>query len=119
MIGDDQIHANSFGSISGGKSTNAGVDGDDQFHSGFGGALDHVVLHAVAFFNPVRHVELRNAAAEFDHSLEDNDGGSTVDVVVAVDEDVFFFRDRSLQAFDGRFHSEHRVGRMEMGKLRR
>ena len=119
MVGDDEIHANAFGCVGGGEGANAGVDGDDQANPGFGGALDHVVLHAVALFDPVRDVELRGAAAEFDHGFQDDDGGGAVDVVVAVDEDVFFLGDGGLQALDGGLHAEHQVRRMQMRELRR
>ena len=79
-----------------------------------GRPLDHLVAHAVAFADAVRHVELDLAAAELDRGLEDDDGGGAVHVVVAVDKDGLAALDGGSQALDGGTQSGHEIRRVEM-----
>ena len=101
VVGDDEIDARAPRALGRGKGTSAGIDADDQSNAAGGGAFDHISAQVVAFANPVRHVEIRRASAEFDRGFQDHDGGGAIDVVVAIDEN-------SLFAFDGAL----RVGRL-------
>ncbi len=71
-----------------------------------GRALDHIVAHVVAFANAVRHVEVGRAAAEFNRSLQNDDGHGAVDVVVAVDQNGLFAFDGGVDAVDGGAQAE-------------
>ena len=72
-----------------------------------GGALDHLVAHAVAFQQAVRHVELALPAEQLDHRLQNHRGHGAVHVVVAVDQHRLALRDGALQPFHGRAHAQH------------
>ena len=65
-----------------------------------GGLLDHLVAHAVAFADAVRHVVVDLAAANLQRGLQDDDGGGAVHVVVAIDEDGLAALDGGAQALD-------------------
>ena len=54
------------------------------------------------------------AAAQLDGGFQDDDGGGAVDVVVAVDEDLFVVGDGAAQALGGRVHAEHQVRRVQV-----
>ena len=62
MIGDDEIDAATRRSFRGGEGANPGVHADDEPDAAIGRLLDHLVAHAVAFANAVRHVILDFAA---------------------------------------------------------
>jgi hypothetical protein len=55
-------------------------------------------------------MEADGAAEALDGGLEQDDGGGSVYVVVAVYKDDFARGDRLLDAFDGGGHAEHQVG---------
>ena len=95
MVGDDEINAATRGGFGGGEGANAGIDADDEVDATRGGLLDDLVAHAVAFADAMRHVIFGLAAAQLDDGLEDDDGGSAIDIVVAVNE-------HGLVALDGR-----------------
>ena len=118
MVGDDQVHTETLRGFGGGEGANAGVHADDERHSGGGGALDHVVLHAVAFADAVRHVEVGAAAAQLDRGFQNDDGGGAVHVVVAVDEDLLAVGDGAAQALGGLVHAEHQVRRVQVIEFR-
>ncbi len=109
MIGDDEVDAAACCGFRRGKGANAGIDADDQANAAVGGLLDHLVAHAVAFANAVRHVVVDLAAAQLESGLQDDDRGGAVDVVVAVDEDGLAALDGGLQSLDGRAQSGHPV----------
>ena len=104
MIGNNQVNAQAASSFGRGKSPDAGIDGDDQTHPGRSRALDDVIFHAIAFPDSVRNVEIGRTPAKFNGSLENDDGSCAVDVVVAVDQDVFLARNRRRKALHCRFH---------------
>ncbi len=116
VIGDDQVHAQALRCFRRGKGANAHVHADDQPDAGGRGALDDVVAHVVAVANAVRDMEVGGAAAEFDGSLQDDDGGGAVHVVVAVDEDGFFALDGGIEPVDRRLHAAHQIGRVKMSE---
>src|ERR1700693_4614315 len=70
MVGDDQVDSNAPLGFSGGEGANAGVDADDEPHAASSGALDHLVAHAIAFADAVRHVKLSRSAAQLNGRLE-------------------------------------------------
>src|SRR5207237_6709851 len=93
-VDDDKIHTRALHSLSGGKGADAGIHADDQPHSGSSGAFDDIVFHAIAVANAMRHVEIGGAAAEFDGGLQYDNRGRTIDIVIAVNQNVFFALDR-------------------------
>ena len=107
MIGNNEIDARSLRALRRRKSADAGIDADDQPNAGRGRTLDHITAQVVAFANAVRHVEVGSAAAKFNRCFQDDDRGSAVDVVVAVDENSLFALDRGLQTIDSGFHPGH------------
>ena len=90
MVGDDQVHSGAPRGFGGGKGADAGVHADDQPHAVGGGALDHLVAHAIAFADAVRHVKVSRPAAKLDGRLENDDRGGAVHVVVAVNQNFLF-----------------------------
>ena len=116
MVGDDQVDAEASRGFSGGEGADAHVNADDQANAGRGGALDHVVPHVIAFANAVRHMEVGRAAAEFDRSLQDDDRHGSVDVIVAVNENLFFAFDGGVDAIDGCAQTRHKIGVVKMGE---
>src|SRR5262249_46002919 len=86
VIGDDEVEAKSLRGFGGGECANAGIDADDEAYAFGGSLLDHFVAHAIAFEKAMGNVEVASSSAEFDRGLQNDDGHSTVDVIVAVDK---------------------------------
>ena len=114
VVGNDEVDAQPFGRLGGGEGADPGIDADDQAHARGGGALDHVVLHAVAFADAVRDVEVGGSTTEVDGRLQDDDCGGAVDIVVAVNEDAFLALDGGVQTVDSGAHAGHRIGRVQL-----
>ena len=79
------------------EGADAGIDTDDDFNSSRSRTFDDVILDAIAFLDAVRHVEVGSAAAKFNGGFQDHDGGGSVYVIVAVDEDAFVVGDGALR----------------------
>ncbi len=109
MIGDDQVEVEPCGFVGGGEGADAGVDADDESHTITCSMREHLRLHAVAVAQAMRDVEADGATENLDSGLEQNDGGSAVDVVVAVDEDRFTRGDGLLDTFDRDSHPVERI----------
>src|SRR5580704_7020860 len=105
MIGDDDVDAalarfaNHFGS------SNAGVHADYQGDAHGRGAFDDVGPHSIAFFQSMRNVVAGFAAGHLDGFLQNDDGHGAVDVVVAVDQNLFFRLDGGFDARNGVPHA--------------
>ena len=107
MVGDDQVHTGAARGFCGSEGADASIDADNQLHAIGGGALDHLVAHAIAFENAVRNMKVGAPPAKLDGGFQDDDGGRAVDVVVAVDEDFLFALDCRIQPVDCRLHPQH------------
>ena len=83
----------------------AGIDAHDQLHAGVRRPLDHFRAHAIAFLEPVGHVEDRVAAGQLNGLFQDDDGDRSIHVVVAVDQDFLLRLDGRAQPGDGVPHS--------------
>ena len=116
MVGDDQVHAQPPGGLGRSESPDAHVHADDEPDARSGGLLDDVVAHVVAVADAVRNMEFRRAAAELDGGLEDDDCGGAIDVVVAVDEDRLLVLDGGFDPVNGRLHTGHQVGRVQVSE---
>src|SRR5258708_28854308 len=114
MVGDDEVEAEAARGFSGGKGANARINADDELDSSRGGLLNDIVLHAVAVTNAMGDVEISGAAEEFDHCLEDDNGGGAVNVIVAVNEDVFLAGNGVFPTKDGGRHAEHVIRRVHL-----
>ena len=114
MVGDDQVDAQPPGGFGRGEGADAHVHADDELDAGGGGALDDVVAHVVAVADAVRNMKVSRAAAQLNRGFEDDDRGGAVDVVVAIDQDLFFVLDRGFDPVDGGLHAGHQIGRMQM-----
>ena len=79
----------------------AAVDGDDQLGAVVAELRDRLGVEAVAFVDAVGDVEVGVAAEDADGVPEDGGGGDAVDVVVAVDDDLFAVADRPGDALGG------------------
>lgn len=110
MIGDDQVDAQTLRGFRRGEGADAHVDADDEANAGGCGAFDDIVAQVVAFANAVGHVKIGSASAEFDGSLQNDDGHGSIYVVVAVDEDGLFAFDGGVEAVDGGAQAEHFFG---------
>ena len=62
----------------------------------------------------MRHVEAHGAAKHLDGGFQQHHGGGAVHVVVAVEQDGLASRDGALHALDGRVHSQHQHGIVQM-----
>src|SRR5580700_3203129 len=107
MVGDDQVDAETLRSFRGSEGADAHVHADDQANARGGSALDYIVAHIVALANAVRHVKVGGASAEFNRSLQDDDGHGAVHVVVAVDEDGLLAFDGGGDAIDSCWQTHH------------
>src|SRR5262249_41073708 len=119
MVGDDEVDPQSLGSFGGRERANSGIDTNDQPNPGSCGTLDHVVLHAVAFPDAMRHVEFSAATAELDCGLENNDRGRAVDVVVAVNQNSFLAFNGRVETIQGYLHAGHQVRGVQLCECRR
>src|ERR1700741_549710 len=113
VISDDEIDAKSLRGFGRGESANPGINADDQPRTGGGSMLDHLVLHAVAFADAMRHVEVGRTSAKLNGCLQDDNRGGAVDVVVPIDQDTFLAVDGGLNAIDRPPHARHELRRMK------
>jgi hypothetical protein len=118
MIGDDEVEAEDFGGLGSGEGADAGIDTNDQAHAFAGGGFEDLALHSVALAQAMRNVEANGAAKALDGGLEQDYGGGSVDVIVAVYEDDFARGDRLLDASDGGGHAEHEIGIVQVIEAR-
>ena len=115
VVGDDEVHSQGFCLGGGGEGADAGVYADDETDAGGGGLSQDAGLHAVAFAQAVGDVVGDDGGSvfggdPFDGGLEQDGGGGSVDVVVAVDEDGFAGADGVLDAGYGQVHAQHEHG---------
>src|SRR5579872_4971524 len=82
VVGDDQVHAHAAGSLGCVEGANAGIHTDNKTDALGGGALNHVIFHAIAFADAVRHVEVGFAATQADGGDKDDNSGGAIHVVV-------------------------------------
>ena len=97
MVGDDEVEAEAARGFSFGEGAHAGVDGDDEANAVGVCGFKHAGLQAVAFAQPMRHVEAHHAAEHFDRGFQQDHGGGAVDVVVAVEQNRFLRGDGALR----------------------
>src|ERR1700728_4064119 len=69
MIGDDQVKAQLSRGFGGSEGSNAGVDADHEANAFARGDLKNLLLHAVAFAQPVRNVKANAASEHLDGRL--------------------------------------------------
>ncbi len=119
MVGDDQVDSGAPRGFGGGKGADARVHADDQPHAVGGGALDHLVAHAIAFADAVRNVKISRSPAQLDGRLQNDDCRGAIDVVVAVNQNFLFALHRRFQPVKRGFHPAHQQRVVEVAKLRR
>src|SRR5438874_6731332 len=94
MIGDNQVDAFFARDICGADRGDATVDGDDELCLPFvAEGSDRLRVQAVAFVDAVGDVVLDLTAEKLDRMPEDGGRGDAVDVIVAVDDDLFAIAD--------------------------
>ena len=118
MVGDDEVEAEPLRGFSFGEGAHAGVDCDDEPNALGMGDLKHSGLQAVAFAKAMRDVEANLAAEQFNCGFQQHDGGGSVHVVVAIEQDGFLARDGRFDAFHGGLHAEHQQGIVQMRDFR-
>ena len=74
------------------------------------GLLHHFAAHAVAVAQPMRNVESRLPARQFEALFQNHDRAGAVHVVIAIKQDALFLFDGAEQAVDRRVHSFKRHG---------
>src|ERR1700681_1289047 len=107
MIGDNEVNTGSACSLSGGEGADAGIHTNDHPNAIAGSALDYLVAHAVAFADTVRNVKVSRASTKLDRSLENDNGGGAVHVVIAINQDFFFTLQCRIQPIKRGFHAAH------------
>ena len=118
VVGDDEIEPESLRRLGLGKSSHSGVDRDGQAHAVGVCRFEHARLHAIALAQPVRHMKTDYATKHFNGGLEQHDSRGAVHVVIAIEQHRLFGRDGSLQPRDGRNHSQHEEGIVELSGFR-
>src|SRR5262249_25063292 len=96
------------------KSANSRIHADDQLYACRRSPFNHVLLHPVTFFDPVGDVKIGGAAAKLNRGFQDDDCRGSVDVVVAIDQDLLSIDNGSAYAFDGFTHAAHQVRRVQL-----
>jgi hypothetical protein len=86
---------------------NPGVHADDERNTFGAGTFDYLGAHSIAFFETVRDVKYRRTARELDSCLQNDYRCRPVDIVVAVDQDLFARRGGFLEPRDGSGHAQH------------
>src|SRR5581483_10606127 len=81
-----------------------GVHADDEANTSCSGALNHIAAEIVTFANTMRNMDVSLTTAEFDRGLQDDHGGGSIHVVIAVDENAFFALDGGIEAIDRGVH---------------
>ena len=107
MVGDDQVHSRAPRSFGGGEGADASVHADDQPHAVGRGALDHLVAHAIAFADAMRHVKVSRPTAQLDGRLQNDDRRGAVHVVVAINQNLLLALQRRFQSIESAFHPAH------------
>src|SRR6185503_736016 len=103
MVGDDQVETEVPRSCGRLDTANAAVHRDDQHDAEGMKTLDRRRLQAITVSQPLGD-EVRNVRAEQLQCATENDrGGDTVHVVVAVDRDALLVLDRAKDAVDSRW----------------
>ena len=117
MIGYDHIDAavarfpHYFGSA------NAGVHANDQRDAHRRGALDDVGAHSVAFFQAMRNMKAGFSARHLDGFLQNDNGDRSVDVIVAVNQDLLFGLDGGFDPRHGFPHSGEQERIVQMSQV--
>ena len=83
------------------------------------GAFNHVGAHAVTVFQAMRNVEAGFAARHLDSLLQNDHRHGSVDVVVAVDQDLLFGLDGGLDPRHGVAHSGEQQRIVQMPEIGR
>src|SRR5581483_5336662 len=114
MIGDDQINTHAQSCLRRLESPDAGIHADDQLHPGSRGTLNDVVFDSISLFDPVGHMEISHATAEFDGCLQDYYSRGAIHIVVAINQDLLTVDNGSVQTFDGFAHAQHEIWRAKL-----
>ena len=114
VVGDDEVEAELGGGVGCGEGADAGVNADDEADTFAGGVLEYFALHAVAFAEAMRDMEADGSAEALDGGSEEDDGGSSVHVVVTIYKDQLTGGDGIADAADGDVHAEHEEGIVEL-----
>src|SRR5204862_2695298 len=93
---------------------NTHIHTDNQADAGGSRALDHVTAQIVAFANAVRNMKFGYSSAHFNRSLQDDDGGGPIHVIVTVDQNSFVPLNGGFDALDRSFHSQQTIRRMQV-----
>src|SRR5437762_290638 len=120
MIGDDDVDAELDRAAHRLDAGDPAVDGDHQPHISFcENAFQYFQLQSVAVDQAMRHDVRCVGAEEAKNRLEEDDGGHTVDVVVAVDENRLVVPDRPLDPLAGFGDAVNAGGIVKIGDVRR
>ena len=110
MVGHDHVDAEFVGARDGRSRANAVVDADDQPDSARRGLFHRRGLHSVAVVQAMRNVPARFRAGQFQRLFQNDCGGDSVDVVVAVDLDLLAARMARRMRSTARSMSRSRKG---------
>ncbi len=117
MVRDDDVDAEGAGMLDDGTGADSGIDTDDEGDAAGLGFGDDFGAHAVAFAEAVGHVEFALAAGDLDGFGEEDDRHGAVDVVVAVEEDLFPILDGEGEAGDGAGEAEQLGAGVELAEV--
>ena len=110
MVGHDDVDAEFVGSRDRRSRSNAVVDADDETDSARRGRFYRGGLHSIAVVEAMGDVPARFRSGQFQGFFEDDGGGYSIDVVVAVDLDLSSARYGLADASTARSMSRRRKG---------
>ena len=110
VVGDDDVDAKRAGARHSLTRAYAGIRAHQQLHAGERGLFDDIDAHAVTFAQPVGDVAGGAPARQVDGLLQNDDGRSSVDIVVAVQQDGLLAPDGIEKTRGGRVHIAHQEG---------
>lgn len=114
VVGDNKVEAEGLGCFGSSECTNTCIDADDETNALAGGDFENLALHSIALAQAMRYMEADGAAESFDRGLEQDDGGGSVHVIVAIYKDRLMREDSLLNAGDGCGHPEHKIRIMQL-----
>ena len=119
MVGDDDLHTKLVRARDGLHIRDAGIHGDDKFHSARRELLHAGDIHTVPLKVAVRNIVFKIRSRLLQEVVEQDGTRNAVAVVVAPYRDVFSRLNRFCKPFRGLAHINHQERVMQMFVVRR
>ncbi len=115
VISDDQVQTNFTGMTASLEIADAAVHRDHQGVTVMAGLVKDVALHSVAVLKAMRDMIADVPAQHLEGPFQNHGRGDSIDIVVAVDQDLFTIFDGGTQAVNHRPHVLHEKGIVQIG----